>query len=232
MQPVKRGYRSATRRAKVAETRRRILDAAQELFLASGYGATSIEAIAEAAGVSVPTVYVRFETKPLLLKALVDRTIAGDDEPVPMLERPWMRQALSATTAPELLRRVVVEARPILERTVPLVMVVRAAAGTDADVAELWETLQEQRHTVAEAIVQALKTRGPRPRGLTRSQIADFIYAQLSPDMYQILVVERGWTPAAWERWITAVLIHQVTSPRQAQSPRSDGTPSGDGQEA
>jgi AcrR family transcriptional regulator len=199
------------RSAKVVETRRRILDAAQELFLARGYSASTIEAIAEAAGVSVPTVYVRFENKRLLLKSLLDRTIAGDDEPVPMLDRPWMRDALSQGDPAALLRRVVHEARLVHERTVPLVMAIRAAAGTDTDLQDLWDVLREQRHVVADAISGALRRCTTFPPGLTRRQATDVVYAQLSPDMYQMLVFERGWTPQAWERWITQLLTDELT---------------------
>jgi AcrR family transcriptional regulator len=206
-EPVKRSG-SPSRSAKVVETRRRILDAAQELFLARGYGATTIESIAEQAHVSVPTVYVRFENKRFLLQALLDRTIAGDDEPVPMLERSWMKDALSQTDAAAVLRRIVHESRAIHERTVPLVIAVRAAAGTDADLQGLWDTLRDQRSAVCEVIARSLRARtGDRTR--TRRRATDVLYAALSPDVYQMLVVERGWTPREWEQWTTELLIDQ-----------------------
>jgi AcrR family transcriptional regulator len=210
---VVKGAQPPRRSAKVVETRRRILDAAQELFLARGYGATTIDAIAEAAGVSVPTVYVRFESKRQLLQALLDRTIAGDDEPVPMLERDWMRDALSQPDPSQLLRRVVHHARLVHERTVALVIAVRAAAGTDSDLQGLWDLLREQRFVVAEAIGRALRTLGAPPEGLTRSQVTDVLYAELSPDAYQMLVIERGWTPRAWEQWTTRLLTSQLVAP-------------------
>jgi AcrR family transcriptional regulator len=212
MDAVKRERSSSTRSAKVLETRTRVLDAALQLFLTHGYNATSIEAIAEKAGVSVPTVYVRFETKRALLKDLVDRDIAGDDEPVPMLERPWMRAALAAPTGAELLERVVTEARRVHERTVPLIMVIRSAAAGDVDIQELWRTLQEQRHTVAAAIVDTLKRRGFLRAGISVRQATDVVYAELSPDMFAMLVHQRGWTPRAWERFATALLVEQLTS--------------------
>jgi AcrR family transcriptional regulator len=193
----------------VVETRRRILDAAQQLFLDRGYGATTIEAIAEAAGVSVPTVYVRFENKRFLLQALLDRTIVGDDDPVPMLDRPWMRDALAQRDAVELLRRIVHESRLIHERTVGLVIAVRAAAGTDAELQGLWETLREQRHVVCTAIARALRRRG-HDAALGLRQATDVLDVALSPDVYQMLVVERGWTPREWEQWTTRVLVAQL----------------------
>jgi AcrR family transcriptional regulator len=191
------------------ETRRRILDAAERLFLARGYGATTIEAIAEEAGVSVPTVYVRFENKRFLLKALLDRSIAGDDDPVPMLDRPWMQEALAQPDVAPALRRIVHEARRIHERTVALVIAVRAAAGTDADLHDLWDTLREERLAVADAIARSLRRLAP-DHLLTRRQATDVLYAALSPDAYQLLVSERGWTPREWEQWTTALLIGQL----------------------
>jgi AcrR family transcriptional regulator len=204
-----KGAGGSRRSAQVVETRRRILDAAERLFLARGYGATTIEAIAEEAGVSVPTVYVRFENKRLLLKALLDRSIAGDDDPVPMLERPWMHEALAQPDLAEVLRRIVHEARRIHERTVALVIAVRAAAGTDTDLQDLWDTLRDQRLTVADAIARSLRRRG-HDHALTRRQTTDVLYAALSPDAYQLLVVERGWTPREWEQWTTTVLVGQL----------------------
>jgi AcrR family transcriptional regulator len=211
---VKRDSRSAppTHSPRVARTRARILDAAQALFLSRGYSATTIEAIADAAEVSVPTVYVRFESKRLLLKTLLDRTIAGDDEPVPMLERGWMRDALAQDDPAEMIRRIVHEVRHIHERTVALVIAIRAAAGTDADLQGLWEVLRDQRHTVADAIGRSLKRSAPS--GLTRRQITDVLYAELSPDVYQMLVIERGWSPRAWEEWITTLLVARLVADR------------------
>src|SRR5690242_3466184 len=86
------------------QTRLRILQAAHRLFVERGYGATTVQDVAEGAGVAVQTVYFVFGNKPSLLKELVDVTIAGDDEPVPTMQRPWFTDALAARTAPELLR--------------------------------------------------------------------------------------------------------------------------------
>jgi AcrR family transcriptional regulator len=210
---VVKGSPAPKRSPKVIETRRRILDAAHGLFLERGYGATTIDAIAEAAGVSVPTVYVRFENKRFLLQALLDRTIAGDDDPVPMLERAWMQDTLAQPDATELLHRIVHESRQIHERTVGLVIAVRAAAGTEPDLQGLWDTLREQRHAVCEAIARSLRRRG-RDAGLTFRRATDVLYAALSPDAYQLLVVERGWTPREWEQWTTTLLVDQL-APRR-----------------
>ena len=104
---VKRPYSSARRQAQARETRQSILDAALQLFVASGYAATSVQAIAERAGVAVQTVYAVFGTKRELLRQLIEATITGDDEPLPITERP---EAQSVAAEPDARRRASLDA--------------------------------------------------------------------------------------------------------------------------
>src|SRR6476646_12140502 len=97
-------YHSEVQRAERARrTRRRILDAATAVFLERGYAGATMRAIAAAAGVAVPTVELGFGTKARLLKAAIDVAIAGDDEPVPVLDRAWAETARNATSTAALL---------------------------------------------------------------------------------------------------------------------------------
>ena len=105
--PVKRSYSSAKRQAQAQETRRSILDGALELFLAGGYTATTIQAIAARAGVALPTVYAVFGSKRELLRQLLENSITGDDEPEPITERP---EAQSIASEPDARRRVQLDA--------------------------------------------------------------------------------------------------------------------------
>src|SRR5215208_7526385 len=89
------------RSEKARLTRARILDAAGELFVRDGYGATALQDIATKAGCAVQTIYYSFGNKQTVLKELVDRTVAGDDEPVATMDRPWFRAALATDTADE-----------------------------------------------------------------------------------------------------------------------------------
>src|SRR5437588_8072178 len=113
------------------QTRRRILQAACELFVDQGYGATTVQGIAERAGVAVQTVYFAFGNKPSLLKELVDVTIAGDDEPIPTMRRAWFLDALAADTAEAHLRAHVRGTVGVLQRVAPIMDVLRAAAAQD-----------------------------------------------------------------------------------------------------
>ena len=120
---VTRSYASAKREAQARETRRSILDAAHELFVGTGYAATTIQAIADRAGVAVQTVYAVFGNKRELLRQLIERTITGDDEPLSITERV---EAQSIAAEPDARRRAALDAalsRTITERVAPIVRV-------------------------------------------------------------------------------------------------------------
>ena len=126
------------RSQKAAETRRRILEAAGELFVGQGYGATTLQEIAARAGVAVQTLYFVFGNKRTILKELVDVTIAGDDEPVATMDRPWFRAGIDAPGAEEHLRLHVAGTRAVLDRVAPVTQVVATAAATDTEVCMIW----------------------------------------------------------------------------------------------
>src|SRR5919206_4223674 len=145
------------RAEKARQTRRKILEAARELFLERGYGATALQDIADRAGCAVQTIYFTFGNKRTVLKELGDITIAGDDEPVPTMERAWFRAAVEAETAAELLRHAVHGARNILERIAPLAEVMRTAATIEPEISELWHHQGvDPRFTVYATAAQAL----------------------------------------------------------------------------
>lgn len=124
---------------KSRQTRRRILQASYELFVDQGYGATTLQGIAERAGVAVQTIYFAFGNKPSLLKELVDVTIAGDDEPIPTMQRDWFRDALAADTADAQLRAHVRGTCQLLQRVAPIIDVLRAAGAQEPSLANLWQ---------------------------------------------------------------------------------------------
>src|SRR2546423_637855 len=90
-----RGYSSPLRAQQAATTRQAVLDAARQLFVAQGYGATTIDQIAARAGVSKPTVFTAVGNKQTLLSTVRDVAMAGDDEKVPVLERPLAHRILA-----------------------------------------------------------------------------------------------------------------------------------------
>jgi AcrR family transcriptional regulator len=206
------------RTARARATRARIVAAATELFTTAGYAATSVETIAATARVGVQTVYYAFGAKRAILAAALDRAVAGDDEPVTTLERPWARQALAAGNPVEQLRMQVAGAADIYARAAALLDVVRSAAATDLDLAQIWETNLEQRYIVQHAFATALARKTALRAGLTIDDAADIALAVLSPEIYNLLVTGRGWTPTRWRTWALDALTRQLTDlPAPAQ---------------
>jgi AcrR family transcriptional regulator len=198
------------RAEKTRETRRRMLDAARELFVERGYGATALQDVADRAGVAVQTIYFTFGNKRTMLKELLDVTIAGDDEPLATMERPAFREAQDADSAEKHLQIFVRGTRAILERYAPMHKVLQTAAAMDPEVVELLQRDVDPRFTVTSTTAASLATKpGIRP-GLRADVAADVLFGLLSPDLYLVLVGERGWSPARWEKWVLETLLSQL----------------------
>lgn len=199
-------------------TRRRIVQAAGDLFLAQGYGATQLQEIADHAGVAVQTIYFAFGNKRTVLKELVDVTIQGDDEPVPTMERTWFREMLGAPTAADQLRLHVTGTRPILERVAPIVRVVDAAAAADPEVAVLWPDEVDPRLTVLEHAADALLAKPDVRHGLEPAEAIDVMFGLLSPELFLVMTAQRGWAPSQWQTWTYDLLAAQLLSGRRGAS--------------
>ncbi|MFJ5774302.1 TetR/AcrR family transcriptional regulator [Streptomyces sp. NPDC093094] len=195
---------------KAQETRRRIIQAAGVLFVEQGYGATRLQEIADRAGVAVQTIYFVFRNKPSLLKELVDVTIAGDDEPVPTMERPWFVEVLDAPTAGSALAALLGGTRGTLERVAAVNEMVRAAAATDPEIRELWPHQTDPRYTVTSAAAKALMAKPGASPTVSPDEAADIVYAVLSPELFLVLTRDRAWPPAKWERWAHRTLGSQL----------------------
>jgi AcrR family transcriptional regulator len=191
------------RAARTRATRRRIVDAAAELFVERGYGVTTLEQIAARAGVAVQTVYFHFGNKRTVLKEAVDVAAVGDDEPVALLERPWLEE-LRAEPDP---RRVIVlwvaNGRAIYARIGPIMAVVRDAAVSDPDMAAQWATNEAQRATAFRAFAELLDQRGALNRPV--EEAVDVLCALFGPEVYGVLT-GRGWSPEQWERLVVESL--------------------------
>ena len=197
--------RARGRGSRAGQTRRRIIDAAAELFIADGYAVTTLESIADRAGVAVQTVYFHFGNKRTVLKEAVDVAAVGDDEPVPLLDRPFFRRLAEERDPHRYISTWLGGSREILTRIAPIMRVVRDAAGADPDMAAQWQTNQQQRATAYQAIVQHLDDLGALKPGLTTDDALDILLALNSIEVFLILT-ERGWTPSKWQTWMTDII--------------------------
>jgi AcrR family transcriptional regulator len=208
-EPVKtRRYDSPRRREQAAATRLAILEAAERLFVRDGYAATTMAAIAREAGVALKTVYVVFETKSGLLRALWHLRLRGDEEDVPIGERAWYRTVLAEPDAERAMRLGAHQARLVKERAGPMLSVIRSAAAGDADARELWDRIESDFYANQRAVVQTLHDRGALRVDVTRG--ADIMWTLNHPDVWRLLVGERGWTPERWEQWFADTVCAQL----------------------
>jgi AcrR family transcriptional regulator len=197
----KRSYDSPRRREQAAATRREILDAAQRLFERQGYAATKMSEIAEDAGVALKTVYAAFDTKSGVLRALWHALLRGDEEDVPVMDRAWYREVLEEPDAERQLRLNARNARAVKTRIAGVLDVIRQAALLDPDTEALWARIQSDFYENQRAIVQALDARGALRPGLEVAEAADILWTLNHPDVWQLLVTQRGWTAERWEQW-------------------------------
>lgn len=206
----RRAYRSEQRSAQARRTRERIVGAASEQFAVGGYAATTMRSIAAAAGVSIATIELAFGTKADLLKAAIDVAIAGDHDPVAVLDRGWAAEALAATTAEDFLRVVGRTLRPAMARSAGLVLAAFDAADTDPAVHDLAQQLSVQRATTVAWIVDGVRARASLRRGISRRQAIDQVWLFMDPALYQRLTRYRGWNPSEYERWFIDSLARLV----------------------
>jgi AcrR family transcriptional regulator len=190
-----------------------IIEAATALFVEHGYGPVSIEAVAEAAGVSRATVFNAVGGKPALLRAAYNVAIVGDDEPIPLPERPWARPVREARDARTMLDRYAHMITVIDGRVAGVYEVLRSAAGATTEVREHWDEIRSERRTGAKNVITMLEERGRLRDGLTSHMAADIVFVLIEPALYHQLVLERGWDEAAFEAWLAGTMRTQLLPP-------------------
>ncbi|MGV0714990.1 helix-turn-helix domain-containing protein [Mycolicibacterium sp. XJ662] len=193
--------------ARTRLARAAVIDAARTLFVDRGYAATTIEAISTASGVPPATVYRLFSSKRGILKAILDVSIAGDDQPVALPQRPRVQTLLADPDPRKQVAGFVAIASEVNSRTAPVYRILVGAASSDPDAAALLEDLNRQRRTGQGGLARALGRAGALRPGLREAEAADSIYALMSPEVYRLLVVDRGWSPKRYERWLTQLLV-------------------------
>jgi AcrR family transcriptional regulator len=213
-----RPYNSPRRREQAAATRTAILAAAQALFEREGYAATTMAAIAAEADVASKTVYLAFETKSGVLRALWNKLLRGDQEDVPVAAREWYREALEDPDPERQLRLNARNGRAAKTRVAALLEVIRTAAPADPDIGALWSRIQTEFHANQRVIVESLAAKNALKPGLGVERATDILWTLNHPDVWQLLVRERGWTPDDYEQWFgdtaCAQLLAATTSSR------------------
>ncbi|WP_377640517.1 TetR family transcriptional regulator [Oryzobacter terrae] len=209
-----RSYTSAVRSEQADATRSRVVAVADALFRADGYAATSVAAVARAAGVSSQTVYNVFGTKAALLKAAYDVAVVGDDEPVPLAERPDVRALYAEPDAAVFLRGYAAFGRHVAERVGPLALQISAgAASGDADLLRLRDTTNAERLVGAGMVAQRVADLGALAPGLGVDGARDRIWTLNSIEVWHLLTALRGWSGDEYAAWVGDAMVAAALAP-------------------
>lgn len=198
----KRKYNSTRRQEQARNTRRQIVAAAQRLFPEFGYAGTTIEMLAQEAGVAPETIFASFGSKRAVLEELVDISVGGDDRPIPLLQRPGPQAVLQEPDPVLQLYGFARDITSILERVAPVFEVLRMAAKTEPDIAGLLSKLLNERLQNLGVFVQHLADHSPLRPGLDEKQAAEVVWALTSPELYRLLTLDRKWTQDRYAQWL------------------------------
>lgn len=197
-----RRYDSPVRRERALETERRILTAAATAFAENGYVGTSLEAIANAAGVNPRTVYKVFGTKVRLLSRLVDVSMVGDQDAVPVAGRSWALEAFEAPTGVERVAAFASAVRRVMQSAGAVFRTAAQAAVADPDAAALWRLGQDLRQQDAAAFVAALHDASQLRSDRTPDEAIASVWLLTSPETYLQMTDSLAWSPAQYEQWL------------------------------
>ena len=211
MTKVKRSYDASGRREQARARRRAVVVAAEALFERDGFRSTTIAAVAERAGVSAESIYKGFGTKAALAKAVFDFVIAGDDEPVPV----WRRSEADAIRAElDIRRKIMLYSRGLAarqQRSAKVQILIRDGGHTDETLAALWQQLLAERLTGMTMLGRHLIESGQLREGIELDEVRDVLWTYTAVELYELLVVERGWSLDRYADWIgqaiTAALV-------------------------
>ena len=203
----KRTYRSKRRKAQAQETRRQISEAARRLFTDRGYSGTSIEAIAHEAGVAPETVYSIFGCKKAILLHLVNVSLTGDEEPVPLLERPGPQAVKAEHVQERQVQMFASDICTIMKRVASLFETMNTAAQTEPEINDLLNRLLDKRLEGMDFFISALTSNGPLRNDLDENQAVETTWVITSAEVYNLLTKKRGWSEEQYTRWLSQSLI-------------------------
>jgi AcrR family transcriptional regulator len=208
-----RAYDTGRRAERTQASKRAVVEAAHDLFLARGFADTTVDAISAASRVPIATVYRLFKTKTAILKQVIDTAVVGDDAPVPLGDRAVVKDAQAADDPKAMTAGWAHVARQVFDNTAALRLVLRVAAALDTEAAALQDSIEEQRRVGQARVARALADKGFLAPGLKEAEARDIVYALMSIDTYRILRLEQRWSGARYERWLANALYRLLVAP-------------------
>lgn len=202
----KRHYNSSRRKLQAQATRRQIVEAARLLFTERGYTGTTIDAIAQQAGVATETVYAVFGSKRAILARLIEVSLVGDEEPVPLLERPGPQAVMRDRDQRRQLHQFAQDIGEIMGRVAVLFEVMRTAASTEPEIGEFLQNILKERLKGMQVFVDHLSANGPLLDEMSSSLAAETTWAISSAEVFRLLTVDRGWSVERYKQWLEDAL--------------------------
>lgn len=218
-----RRYDNRNRQELAGQTRRRVLEAARRLFVQQGYGATTIQSLADDAGVAVQTVYAAFGSKLEILKQLFDISVVGDDATRPLAQRAEWRAWETEPDGEGMVRLFARANRVIAERTADIVGVLAAAASSHPEIARMWEQAEAARYQDQSGLAERLADRGLLRPTLSVRQAADIVWTLAGPGTFTDLVRRRGWSAQEYDAWLADQLRHALLGTDKTATVGTDG---------
>ncbi len=211
VKPVRR-YDVSRRQEQARENRRRILAAASGLFREKGYAGAAMPEVAKLAAVSVQTVYKVFANKATLLKAVFDVLVAGDDEDVPIADRDFIAAIQAEPSAARKIEMYFSHLAAISSRVCPVQLLARDAAASDPAAAEVWAQMRAEMLTAMGFFAADLAQTGQVRAGLSVEDVRDVLWAYHGPELYELIVVERGWGAVRYGEFLRDAVVAAVLS--------------------
>ena len=210
MTAVKRSYDASGRRAQARARRLAVVLAARELFEREGFRATTMTAIAAHAGVSPESIYKAFGTKAALAKAVFDLVVAGDDEPVPVAERPAMQ---AMREEPDVRRKIAMFIDGLAHRqasSATVQILIRDGRHVDESLVPVWQALSDEGLKGMTVLAKHFLETGQLREDVDLHEVRDLLWNYLAIDAFERLVLLRGWTHERYTRWLTRAVIDAI----------------------
>jgi AcrR family transcriptional regulator len=207
-------YDASHRREAAAGTRSAVVATARHLFEERGYAATTMAAIASAAGVALDTVYASVGSKPVLFRYLIEIAISGGGQPVTAEDRGYVQQIRAESDPGRKLDLYAHAIREIQERLAPLFGVLQHAAPSDPQLGALWHEIGVRRAGNMRLLAADLAATGSLRQDLSVDDAADIIWATNSSEFFLLLVRDRGWDADRFERWLGRTWKELLLKPR------------------
>ena len=203
----KRKYDSSRRQAQAEATKIQIAEAARSLFFKRGYAGTTIEEIANEAGVSKESVYGIFGNKQSILAFLLDIAVGGKEFPLPLIEQSAAQAIMQERDPRRQIDRIAQVCGEILSRAAPVYEIMRTAANTEPEIQKRVRHLHKERLKNMTSFFRHVAANGPLREGLDEKSVGEIIWALTSPELFSLLTAELSWSEEKYSQWLADTLI-------------------------